>query len=135
MDCIFCKIAKGEVPCDKIYEDAEVMAFLDIKPINPGHTLIIPKKHFNNLLDVDDKILSKMMSITKKLSKKLMLITKADGFNVGINNFGVAGQIVNHLHIHIIPRFNRDGYKSWERKEIIPKNKIQEISNKIKNSL
>lgn len=134
-DCVFCKIAKGEIPCDKVYEDADTFAFLDINPINPGHTLVIPKKHFNNILDTPPEIFSKVMLIVQKLSKPIMKITKAEGLGIGINNGKAAGQVVNHLHVHIMPRFDNDGYKSWERTKPISKQDTEGLSQRISEQL
>jgi len=134
-DCVFCKIAKGEIPSDKVYEDNDTFAFLDINPINPGHTLVIPKKHFNNMLDTPPEIFSKVMLIVQRLSKPIIKVTKADGLGIGINNGEAAGQVVNHLHVHIMPRFKDDGYKSWERTDSIPKQDMKAIAEKISKEL
>ena len=101
-DCIFCKIIKGEIPCTKVYEDNDVLAFLDIKPVNPGHTLVIPKKHCENLLDCADKELNSVMKVVRELSNKIIK-DGAGGVKVVCNNGQPAGQIVFHLHVHIIP--------------------------------
>ena len=112
-DCLFCKIVKGEVASSKIYEDDYVFAFLDIGPVNKGHTLVIPKKHYETYLDIPDEILEKMAVAIKKISKAVMKGVDADGFNLGMNNYSAAGQLVNHAHFHIMPRFKNDGLKLW----------------------
>jgi len=112
-DCLFCKIVKGEVPSIKVYEDNEFLAFLDIVPINKGHTLVIPKKHSVNIYDTDDEILKKMGPLLKKLSLAIKKSTNADGINVSTNVEKAAGQVVFHLHFHIMPRFEEDGHKHW----------------------
>ncbi|NQG97840.1 HIT family protein [Streptococcus suis] len=109
-DCIFCKIVAGEIPAAKVYEDQEVLAFLDITQVTPGHTLVIPKKHFRNLLDLDSQtstaIFSKIPLIANQLKDKL----GANGINLLNNSEEAAGQTVFHTHIHLLPRFDeQDG--------------------------
>ncbi len=111
-DCIFCKIIAGEVPSYKVYEDADTLAFLDINPNNYGHTLVIPKDHFENIYTTPDETLCKVMIVVRKLSTAIRNGMEADGVNVTINNEPAAGQVVDHLHIHIIPRHEGD----WETK-------------------
>ena len=114
-DCIFCKIINGEIPCSKVYEDNEFLAFLDITPINKGHILVIPKKHFVNILDCEEDVLKKIGPILKKLSLAVKKGVNADGIVIGQNNGEYAGQVVMHLHFHIIPRFKEDGLKHWPK--------------------
>lgn len=105
-DCIFCKIAKGNVPCYKIYEDEKVLAFLDIANDFPGHTLVIPKKHTTNFLSCDDETLKHIMLIVKKIG--LHFVEKC-GFD-SVNTLTV-GEDVQHFHVHILPRKKDDGFK------------------------
>ena len=112
-DCLFCKIIKGEIPCNKIYENDKVFAFLDIAPVNKGHALVIPKEHHKDLLDMPDDILAEVAIISKKVAKAVIEATNADGFNIGKNNGKAAGQVIFHSHMHIIPRFENDGFKHW----------------------
>jgi len=134
-ECIFCKIVKGEIPCYKVYEDPKFVAFLDINPINKGHTLIIPKKHFETILDIEKEQFGEIMKLTKKLSEAIIKAIKADGFEICINNKKAAGQLVPHLHVHIMPRFKNDGLKfDWPTKKF-SQVEMQNIANKIKNSL
>jgi histidine triad (HIT) family protein len=129
--CIFCKIIKGEIPCTKVYEDDKVLAFLDISPVNKGHTLVIPKKHYETLMDVPDDLLCETMKIIKKLSKAVMKTVKADGINISINNYKAAGQLVLHLHVHIMPRFSNDGLKlDWPTKKIADMDKTADSIRK-----
>ena len=108
-DCIFCKIVKGEIPCYKLYEDEDILAFLDITPVNPGHTLIIPKKHSETILDTDDEILKKLIITTKKISNAVYKGLKLEGFNIGINQGRIAGAgVIDHMHIHLVPRWQGD---------------------------
>ena len=112
-DCIFCKIIKGEIPSFKIYEDENVYAFLDIKRDTIGHTLVVPKKHFVNVLDCDDEYLSAVAVAVKKISRHFVENCGFSGVNL-INASGVsAQQTVFHLHFHIIPRTDEDGLDTW----------------------
>jgi len=125
--CIFCKIVKGEIPCTKVYENSSVLAFLDVSPVNPGHILVVPKKHSETIIDADENSLCETMNAVKKLSNAVMKAVKADGINVSINNFKAAGQLVPHLHVHIIPRFENDGLKlDWPVKKLTGMDKIAE---------
>ena len=108
-NCIFCKLISKEIPCYKIYEDKDIYAFLDISPVNIGHTLVIPKKHYNTLLDCDDETLCKLIKAVKKISKAVYKSMNAEGFNIGVNTGKVAGAgYKDHLHIHIVPRWKED---------------------------
>lgn len=112
-DCIFCKIIKGEIPCEKVYENDKIFAFLDIKPISKGHTLVVPKDHYLDIFDTPEDVLSDLLVKAKKVAKAVMNATKADGINIGMNNKPAAGQVIFHTHLHIIPRFSNDGLKHW----------------------
>ena len=116
-NCIFCKIVKGEIPASKVYEDNDSLAFLDISPINKGHTLLIPKEHYEDLFDLPEDRLKELSITLKKVSKAVLNGVKADGLNVGMNNKPAAGQIVFHAHFHIIPRYKNDGLKHWPQKK------------------
>lgn len=109
MDCIFCKIGKKEIPASIVFEDTKVIAFLDINPAVPhgGHVLIIPKKHSLNLNDTAEEDLSAAMKVVKKVAAVLM--KEHDGVNIMQNNGKAAGQVVEHLHFHVIPRKTNDG--------------------------
>lgn len=133
-NCVFCKIIKGEIPSDKIYENDDFLAFLDINPINPGHIILIPKAHYGNLYEMPDKVLSDIAPIIKKMAIAAKQGTNADGINIGMNNDGAAGQIVPHAHFHIIPRFSNDGLRHWPGKPYINKKETDKIAEKIKNS-
>lgn len=115
-DCLFCKIIKGDIPGAKVYEDDKVLAFLDIKPINPGHVLVAPKEHYANILDTPEEILSAVISAVKKIAPAVLTAVNAKGFNLGVNNGSDAGQLVPHLHFHIMPRHLDDGYRLWDGK-------------------
>ena len=113
-DCIFCKIVKGEIPCAKVYEDDEVLAFLDITPIKKGHTLVIPKAHAKDLLEINSQLLENLMLAVQKIAKAVMGATGATAFNLGANNGTAAGQLVPHFHFHVIPRHENDGLEHWK---------------------
>jgi len=106
MDCIFCKIAAGEIPAHKVYEDESVVAFLDIAHFTQGHTLILPKSHHADLLDTPDEIVAKIAVLAKDLAANYKPTLSADGFNVNNNCGEVAGQEIMHYHVHLIPRYS-----------------------------
>lgn len=107
-DCIFCKIANGEIPSATIYEDEEFRAILDLGPASKGHALILPKKHAANLFELPDETAGKAMILAKKLAARLKEGLNADGINVVQNNGEAAGQTVFHFHVHLIPRYAED---------------------------
>ncbi|HLC89089.1 MAG TPA: HIT family protein [Candidatus Nanoarchaeia archaeon] len=106
--CIFCRISNGEIPCHKVYEDAENLAFLDVQPHAQGHTVIIPKTHARSVFELNDQKYLSLMSAVKKAMKKIQDRLDPDGFNVGWNHNTAGGQVVPHLHVHIMPRYNGD---------------------------
>ena len=112
-DCIFCRIVQGEVPCARVYEDDVALAFLDLGPVRPGHTLLVPKTHYATLLDMPDELGSALVAGLKKVGRAVMAATGATGFHVLQNNFPSAGQSVFHVHWHIIPRTDGDGLTMW----------------------
>lgn len=116
MDCLFCKIVSKEIPAFVVYEDAQVIAFLDIHPVNQGHTLVVPKVHADAITDASPDVLSAMIVVAQKVAKGLMA-TGAEGVNVLQNTGPVAGQVVPHLHIHVIPRRGDDGFRHWQGKD------------------
>ena len=108
-DCIFCKLANGDIPTNTIYEDDDFRVFLDAAPATKGHCLIVPKEHFDNLEELDDKTAAKVFPLARKIMKLLKEKLSWDGFNVMQNNGTVAGQTVFHFHTHLIPRYTDDG--------------------------
>ncbi len=116
-DCIFCKIVKGEAPSQKVYETEKILAFLSIGPVNEGHTLVIPKEHYENIFDIPEPLLNEAMSAVKKISPAVMKATDAHGIVVSQNNHAPAGQAVFHFHFHIIPRYSHDGLRLWPHKK------------------
>ncbi|MDD4761849.1 MAG: HIT family protein [Candidatus Pacebacteria bacterium] len=113
-NCLFCKIVRGEIKGDVIYEDEKAMALLDINPRAPGHAFVIPKEHYENLLEVPNEELGGIFLAVKKTAEKLKEKMQADALSIGINNGRVSGQEIDHLHIHIIPRFKGDGGGSFQ---------------------
>jgi histidine triad (HIT) family protein len=134
-DCIFCKMAAGEIPVTKIYEDEAVLAFLDIGPLSNGHTLLIPKEHFEKLHDCPSELLGKVCSRLGRIAKAVAGAMNADGYNVLCNNGAAAGQLVGHLHFHIIPRNTGDGvFNRWPASKY-PQGQIEAIAAKIRKNL
>jgi len=133
-DCIFCKIKKGELPSFKLYEDEKTLAFLDIHPVNYGHTLVIPKNHSRNIFDVPPSDWAATMETARMLANIIETSMNADGVNVAVNNREHAGQVVDHVHVHIIPRFKGDGFKLWTQRQY-KDGEASEIQKKIKNSM
>ena len=105
-DCIFCKIIAGEIPSSKVYEDEKVLAFLDISQVTPGHTLVVPKEHFRNVLDMDADSTSQLFARVPDIARKVMKATGAAGMNIINNNEEIAGQTVFHTHVHLVPRYS-----------------------------
>lgn len=107
-NCIFCKLANGDIPTNTIYEDDDFRVILDNGPATKGHALILPKNHFKNLYEIDDDTAAKVLPLAKKMAAAMTEKLGCDGFNVVQNNNEVAGQTVFHFHVHLIPRYNDD---------------------------
>ncbi len=129
-ECIFCKIIEGKIPCNKVYEDEYVLAFLDINPIVNGHTLVIPKKHFVDIFDVDEFYLEQVAKALKKIS--LHYKTMFDGVNILNASDKSAQQSVFHLHFHIIPRTKEDNKDLWPYKEVENKIDLEVMAEKLR---
>jgi histidine triad (HIT) family protein len=127
-NCIFCKIIRGEIPSYTIYEDDLVKVFLDINPVTKGHTLIIPKNHYDSLIDIDSNTLLHIQNIAKELMNKYKEKLGAEGFTLVQNN-GL-GQEVKHYHLHLIPRYQEDGLKMEANGNETP---VEEIFNLLNN--
>lgn len=110
-DCIFCKIANGEIPSKTLYEDEDFRVILDLGPATKGHALILPKEHLANLYELPDETASKVMILAKKMAARMTKKLECDGFNLVQNNGEAAGQTVMHFHLHLIPRYENDGQK------------------------
>ncbi len=118
--CIFCRIAAGRAPAAKILETPGVLAFLDIAPIHYGHTLVIPKKHYETFLDLPDELWLEMGQVSRRVAQGLRQAFFARGINLGMNNFDAAGQVVFHAHLHVIPRFLSDGLQLFPQGSYLP---------------
>ncbi|MBQ0009245.1 MAG: HIT family protein [Firmicutes bacterium] len=124
-DCIFCKIAQGIIPSNIVYEDDDVMAFLDISQVTQGHTLVIPKKHTQNFLTAEKDIMHKVMDVAQRIGQAQISILGAKGVNILTNVNKEAGQSVYHFHVHVIPRYIADDGFKIEMKE---NDKLEELS-------
>ena len=134
-DCIFCKIANGEIPSSTLYEDDDFRVFLDLGPASKGHALIVPKEHFDNLYELSDNVASKVLVLAKKMITKMTKALKCDGFNIVQNNNECAGQTVYHFHMHLIPRYKDDKVNvGWEPGSI-DENGIDELKKLIEKEL
>jgi histidine triad (HIT) family protein len=109
MDCVFCRIAAGTLPSTKVYEDGSTLAIMDINPLTPGHLLVMPKAHIENLFDADEKAVADVMRMVTRIAKAIGRSLKPDGLNVLQANGRAAFQSVPHLHFHLIPRRTDDG--------------------------
>ncbi len=116
-ECIFCKIVKGDIPCTKLYEDDKILSFLDIMPASKGHALVIPKNHYRTLIDMPHEEIKEVMDIVQKVAAATMVsLPGVEGFNVLQSNNKVAGQVIPHVHFHIIPRHEKDKLNfAWEQ--------------------
>ena len=120
-NCIFCKIANGEIPSTTLYEDEDFRVILDLGPATRGHALLLPKNHFANLFELDDENAQKAILVAKKMAGKMKDALGADGFNLVQNNGEAAGQTVFHFHMHLIPRYENDNAGIlWEPGETTP---------------
>jgi histidine triad (HIT) family protein len=134
-DCIFCRIAAGSIPSTKIYEDEVVLAFLDIAPVSDGHVLVVPKQHFEYIHDCPADLLGSVCSRIGKIAGAVQRAVDADGYNVLCNNGRAAGQVVGHLHFHIIPRKSGDGvFDKWPSFQYPPA-KAERIARLIRDLL
>ena len=133
---IFCRIVAGEIPATKVFEDADVLAFMDIGPIIKGHTLVIPKQHFDPITATPEPVLAKLLAVVKKIATAQMSGLKADGVNVVQTNGAAAGQVVPHIHFHVIPRYTTDGHRwNWAAKKYDDPAEMQQLAAAIKAAL
>lgn len=130
--CLFCKIANKEIKSQSIYEDGDNFAFLDLHPVAPGHAMVISKTHSENILDLGDDKVQALFLAVKATAKKIKNSLEPAGFTIGINHGKASGQVVEHLHVHIIPRFENDGGKSIH--SVVsnpPKESLEKLANLI----
>lgn len=131
-DCIFCKIANGEIPAATVYEDEDFRVILDLGPASKGHSLILPKEHAANLYELPDETAAKAMLLAKKMGVKMKDALHCDGLNVVQNNGEAAGQTVFHFHMHLIPRYEKDHVGvTWKPGKLTEEDK-EDILNKLK---
>ncbi|MBN1357491.1 HIT family protein [Candidatus Bathyarchaeota archaeon] len=130
--CIFCKIANKQAPASRVYEDEKVVAFLDIRPLNEGHTLIIPKTHYENIFDIPQELNAYLHGITKQVAIAVKKSTNADGISIIQQNGKAANQDVPHLHVHVIPRYNGQKMPSFSETSEADKEKLNQTAANIR---
>lgn len=123
----------GEIPSFKVHEDKEFLAFLDIHPVRPGHTLVIPKNHYNDLLTTPAEVVARLYQVVQKVASSVVKGVQAEGFNLGLNNGKAAGQIIFHTHVHIIPRQGKDGLELWGQHDY-HEGEIEKTADRIKQA-
>lgn len=135
-NCIFCKIVEGEIPSYKVYEDENVLAFLDISQVTKGHTLIIPKEHAKDIFELTEETAAKLFSAVPKIAKSIKQTYNPIGLNLLNNNGEAAGQSVFHYHMHFIPRYGSgDGFGAVWKTQELPANEMAEIAQNIKENV
>ena len=136
-ECIFCKIIKGEIPCVKVYEDDDVLAFLDISQTTKGHTLVVPKEHYDTFLSTPKDIMNKVMNVAQTIGQSIIRNLHAKGVNILTNCYPAAGQTVMHFHVHVIPRYaNSDGLGiEFKENNLLEQMSLPSIANSIKEDL
>lgn len=131
-NCIFCKIISGEIPSAVIFEDEEFKAISDRFPGNIGHVLVLPKKHYSNIFDIDEDVAGRLFRLATKIAKNMKEVLGFEAMNVVQNNGSLAGQTVHHFHLHLIPRYENDKVQiKWEQLDLTDE-QIAEIQNKLK---
>jgi histidine triad (HIT) family protein len=135
-ECIFCRIVEKEIPATVVYEDDDVLVFMDIGPIIKGHALVISKKHYDPVTETPDEVVSQMHIVAKRVAQAQMNGLGADGVNIMQNNGSAAGQEVPHIHVHVIPRFSGDGHHwNWKAKKYDDFNEMAELAGIMQNHL
>ncbi|WP_147819907.1 HIT family protein [Salidesulfovibrio onnuriiensis] len=134
-ECIFCKIIAGEIPCAKIYESETCLAFLDIAPVNKGHALVLPKEHHATIWELPSRLGEGFMDALAKVGAAVKDATGADGLNVMQNNLEAAGQLVPHVHFHLIPRFENDGLELWAQTPYEDNDEMNSLAERIRSTL
>jgi len=134
-DCIFCKIATGKAGAVKVFEDEHSLAFLDIHPLNPGHTLVIPKKHYDSMVEMPSEEVGRVFSAVAKVMRGVKKASKADGINIGQSNGRAASQEVFHMHVHVIPRFVHEMAGGFPERKTASESDLEEIGHQIKAAI
>lgn len=134
MDCLFCRIIKKEISAEIIYEDDTVIALLDIHPVAPGHVMVLPRVHAATILEVPDTSLQGLFGAVKHVTGLLLAVLAPSGFTIGINHGTVSGQTIDHLHVHVIPRWLHDGGGSIHSVvRNVPRESVHEIAERIRH--
>lgn len=134
--CVFCEIIKGRSPVAKVYEDNSFLAFMDKYPITLGHTLVLPKQHYSDLFHMTENEVGNLYRVVHSIATAVYTATGAQGLNTGQNNGKAANQIVPHVHVHIIPRFEKDSRDGkWPSRKLVDYKELEKVSNKIRNNL
>ncbi len=135
-DCVFCKIVGGSLPAHKVYEDADTVAFLDIAPIVKGHTLVIPKAHHDPLMQTPPEVLQQLIVVVQRVAQGLVDGLGAQGVNVVQTNGACAGQVVPHIHFHVIPRYDTDGHHwNWRTRTYDSAGERQALADRLRAAL
>ncbi len=134
MACVFCSIITGQIPAAKVYEDDRAVAFLDINPINPGHTLVVPKAHYVDLLSTPSDLAAHLMTVVQRVATAVLAAVGVQDFNLGLNHGAGAGQSVGHVHLHIMPRRPGDGHTLFGGKAY-PAGEIEVVAEKVRSKL
>ena len=133
--CIFCKIAQKQAPASIIYEDDSVMAFLDLRPLYEGHSLVIPKPHYVDIFDIPKEQLNHVYNVTKQVSAAINKVTNADGISIIQQNGKAAGQDIFHFHVHVVPRFKGQKLPNFSALKEVEREKLDVVAKKIKQEL
>ena len=135
-DCVFCEIANGALPCAKVWEDGDLLAFMDIGPIVKGHVLIVPKTHYESIEGIPDRLWEKLCLLAKRVAEAQRKTLGAEGVNLMQNNGTVAGQEVPHLHLHVIPRFSGDGHRwNWNPKSYASLDEAADLAKRLRTEI
>lgn len=130
-DCIFCKIANGEIPAKTLYEDENFRVILDLGPATRGHALILPKEHYKNIYELPEETAAGVMKLAKKMAIRMTEKLRTDGFNLVQNNGEAAGQTVMHFHLHLIPRYENDGQYILWKPGTVTQEELEEVRKQI----
>ncbi|HMK94560.1 MAG TPA: HIT family protein [Candidatus Limnocylindrales bacterium] len=133
--CIFCRIVRKQALASVVYEDGAVIAFLDIRPLNMGHTLVIPKAHFVDIIDTPEEQISQVHKVSKRIAAAVKKATGADGISIIQQNGKAAGQDVFHLHVHVVPRFDGQKLAGFNELKVVERAKLDDMAGKIKQFL
>jgi histidine triad (HIT) family protein len=135
-DCPFCNIASGKTAASMVYEDATILAFMDLNPATVGHTLVVPSEHYENIYEIPEKLLAEMVTVVKRVCVAVKKTVDADGIRVIQLNGRAAGQVVMHIHVHIIPTVSKEGTVMGHRGRLTPERReLDETARKIRENL